>query len=83
MSIQTAMAFRDKIKATPELQDRIRRAAETNPVDYVKLAAEFGFEFTQVEWYQALNPNEKSVLGSFDLDKISGTEGKVSGTEWQ
>jgi predicted ribosomally synthesized peptide with nif11-like leader len=81
MSIQTALAFRDKIKVTPELQARIRQAAETPPVNFVKLATEYGFEFTEAEWYQALNPNEKSVLGSFDLDKISGSEGKLSGTE--
>jgi hypothetical protein len=49
----------------------------------VKLAAEYGFEFTEIEWYQALNPNEKSVLGSFELDKISGSQGKVTGTEWK
>lgn len=83
MSIQTAMAFRDKIKATPELQERIRQEAETQAVNYVQLAAEYGFEFTEVEWYQALNPNEKSILGSFDLDQISGNQGKVSGTEWK
>lgn len=83
MSIQTALAFRDKIKATPELQARIQQAAETEPVDFVKLAAEYGFEFTEVEWYQALNPNEKSVLGSFELDQISGSRGKITGTEWK
>lgn len=83
MSIQTALAFRDKIKATPELQERIRQATEANPIDFVKLAAEYGFEFTEVEWYQALNPNEKSILGSFDLDRISGEQGKVSPTEWK
>lgn len=83
MSIQTALAFRDKIKATPELLERIQQAAETHPVDFVKLAAEYGFEFTEIEWYQALNPNEKSVLGSFELDQISGSQGKVTGTEWK
>lgn len=83
MSIQTALAFRDKIKATPELLERIKQAAQTHPVDFVKLAAEYGFEFTEIEWYQALNPNEKSVLGSFELDKISGSQGKVTGTEWK
>ena len=50
MSIQTALAFRDKIKATPELQARIKEAMETGPVDFVKLATEYGFEFTAVEW---------------------------------
>ena len=83
MSIQTALAFRDKIKATPELLERIKQAAETQPVDFVKLAAEYGFEFTEIEWYQALNPNEKSILGSFELDQISGSRGKVTGTEWK
>ena len=83
MSIQTALAFRDKIKATPELQARIKQAMETSPVNFVKLAAEYGFEFTEVEWYQALNPNEKSLLGSFELDHISGDQGKVTGTEWK
>jgi len=83
MSIQTALAFRDKIKTTPELLERIKQAAETHPVDFVKLAAEYGFEFTEIEWYQALNPNEKSVLGSFELDQISGSRGKVTGTEWK
>lgn len=82
MSIETAQAFRDRIKATPELQARIKQAMESGPIDFVKLATEYGFEFTEVEWYQALHPNEKSVLGSFELDRISGEQGKVSRTEW-
>ena len=72
MSIQSAMAFRDKVKASPELQGELQEKVDNNPAELVKLAAEKGFEFTEVEWYQAMNPNEKSVLGSFDLDRISG-----------
>ena len=83
MSIQTALAFWDKIKSTPELQARIQQAMETAPVNFVELAAEYGFEFTAVEWYQALNPNEKSLLGSFELDKITDAKSKVNGTDWK
>ncbi|MDH3601309.1 MAG: Nif11-like leader peptide family natural product precursor [Candidatus Tectomicrobia bacterium] len=83
MSIETARAFLNKIKGTPELQAQINQRTETNPVDFLQLGAEYGFEFTEVEWYQALHPNEKDVLGSFELDAISGNQGKVSRTEWK
>jgi predicted ribosomally synthesized peptide with nif11-like leader len=83
MSIETARAFLNKIKSTPELQARINQRTETHPVDFLQLGAEHGFEFTEVEWYQALHPNEKDVLGSFELDGISGNQGQVSRTEWK
>jgi predicted ribosomally synthesized peptide with nif11-like leader len=83
MSIETAKAFINKIKATPELQDHINQRTEDHPVDFLKLGAEHGFEFTEAEWYQALYPNEKDVLGSFELDGIAARQGRVSRTEWK
>ncbi len=72
MSIETAMAFRDKANANPELREQITRATDNNPADIITLAAEYGFEFTPAEWYQASYPNDKDVLGSFELDQRSG-----------
>lgn len=72
MSIETAMAFRDKVNADSELREQIQRATDNNPADIIKLGAEYGFEFTQAEWYQASYPNDKDVLGSFELDQRSG-----------
>lgn len=71
MSIETAMAFRDKANANPELREQIKQT-DNNPAEIIKLAAEHGFEFTQAEWYQASYPNDKDVLGSFELDRRSG-----------
>jgi hypothetical protein len=65
------------------LQARINERTDTNPIDFLQLGAEHGVEFTEVEWYQALHPNEKDVLGSFELDGISGNQGQVSRTEWK
>ena len=72
MSIETAMAFRDKVNANPELKKQIQQATDHNPADILKLGAEHGFEFTEAEWYQASYPNDKDVLGSFELDRMSG-----------
>ena len=72
MSIETAMAFRDKVTANPELREQIKRATDNNPADIVRLGTEYGFEFTEAEWYQASYPNDKDVLGLFDLDQKSG-----------
>ena len=72
MSIETAMAFRNKVNTTPELKAQIQQATDNNPADILKLGAEHGFEFTEAEWYQALYPNDKDVLGSFELDRLSG-----------
>ncbi len=72
MSIETAMAFRDQANANPELREQIKQAADNNPAEIIKLGAEHGFEFTQAEWYQASYPNDKDVLGSFELDRRSG-----------
>jgi predicted ribosomally synthesized peptide with nif11-like leader len=83
MSIETAKDFINKIKSTPELQDQINQRTEDNLIDFLKLGADHGFEFTEVEWYQALYSNEKDILGSFELDNISGRRGQVSRTEWK
>ncbi len=72
MSIETAMAFRDKVTANPEMREQIKRATDHNPADIIRWGADYGFEFTEVEWYQASYPNDKDVLGSFDLDQKSG-----------
>ncbi len=72
MSIETAMAFWDKVTANPEMREQIKRATDHNPADITRLGAEYGFEFTEAEWYQASYPNDKDVLGSFDLDQRSG-----------
>lgn len=72
MSIETAMAFRDKVNADDELRSQLQQAADNNPADIIKLGAAYGFEFTQAEWYQASYPNDKDVLGSFELDQRSG-----------
>ena len=72
MSIETATAFRDKVTANPAMREQIKRSTDRNPVDIIRLEAEYGFEFTEAEWYQASYPNDKDVLGSFDLDQRSG-----------
>ncbi len=72
MSIETATAFRDKVTASPAMREQIKRATDHNPTDIIRLGAEYGFEFTEAEWYQASYPNDKDVLGSFDLDQRSG-----------
>ncbi len=74
MSIETAMAFRDKANANPELQEQLKRAIDDDPAAIIELAATYGFEFTQAEWYQASYPNDKDVLGSFELDRRSGRQ---------
>ncbi len=83
MSIETARAFLNKIKATPELQAQINERTATHSVDFLQLGAEHGFVFTEAEWYQALYPNEKDILGSFELDRMTGRQGQVSRTEWK
>ncbi len=72
MSIETATAFRDKVNANPALREQVKRATDNNAADIITLGAEHGFEFTQAEWYQASYPNDKDVLGSFELDQRSG-----------
>jgi predicted ribosomally synthesized peptide with nif11-like leader len=72
MSIETAMAFRDKAHANPELREQITRLMAASPDQIIPLGAAHGFEFTQAEWYQASYPNDKDVLGSFELDQRSG-----------
>ena len=74
MSIETAMAFRDKVNTDPALREHIARVTDNNPAAIITLGAEYGFEFTQAEWYQASYPNDKDVLGSFDLDQRSGRQ---------
>ncbi len=74
MSIETATAFRDKVTANPAMREQIKRSTDHNPVDIIRLGAEYGFEFTEAEWYQASYPNDEDVLGSFDLDQGSGKQ---------
>jgi predicted ribosomally synthesized peptide with nif11-like leader len=74
MSIETALAFRDKINADPALREHIARVTDSNPAAIITVGAEYGFEFTQAEWYQASYPNDKDVLGSFELDQRSGRQ---------
>jgi predicted ribosomally synthesized peptide with nif11-like leader len=74
MSIETATAFRDKVTANPAMREQIKRSTDHNPADIIRLGAEYGFEFTEAEWYQASYPNDKDVLGSFDLDQRSGKQ---------
>jgi predicted ribosomally synthesized peptide with nif11-like leader len=74
MSIETAMAFRDTVNADPALREHIARVTDSNPAAIITLGAEYGFEFTQAEWYQASYPNDKDVLGSFELDQRSGRQ---------
>ena len=46
MSIETARAFLNKIKSTPELQARINERTETNPIDFLQLGAEHGSDLS-------------------------------------
>ncbi len=81
MSKEAALAFRDKVAETPQLQAQVRRAIEAGESldEAVRLGKQNGFEFTVAEAQEAMSNFGTSELSDFELEMVAGGKGHSSG----
>jgi predicted ribosomally synthesized peptide with nif11-like leader len=76
MSYEAAVAFRQKVNESPELQAALR--SHMNPVDHpfvVSLGQKNGFDFTDADsekLYASLSSSQDSELSDFELEMVAG-----------
>lgn len=73
MSKDSAIAYREYVKAHPELEAEMRDIlAKIGVVDNVEFAKKYGFEFTETEAYEAWDAvTEDGELSDFELEMVS------------
>ena len=74
MSKESALKFRDKINASPELQAKVRNAFSQGKdlSEMVALGAQNGFAFTAEEAQEALAGAGEGELSDFELEMVAG-----------
>ena len=83
MSKEAALAFRDQVVRTPQLQDQIRQMIEQGQSleQAVRLGKENGFTFSTEEAEQALQEAAQGELSDFELALVAGGASKGGGSK--
>jgi predicted ribosomally synthesized peptide with nif11-like leader len=82
MPYEAAVAFRQKVNESPDLQAALR--PHMNPVDHpfvVSLGQKNGFDFTDADsqkLYETLSASQDSELSDFELEMVAGGGGQGS-----
>ena len=77
MSKESAVKFREKVSATPELQAKVRNAISQGKdlSEAVALGKQTGFTFTEQEAEEVLATTSQGELSDFELEMVAGGKG--------